>query len=45
MGIIAATTNPLFTVVIDKLYVAVRDALRARAKVSVLMTEAYRRTV
>jgi hypothetical protein len=44
MGIIAATSSPLFTVLFDKLYVAVRDALKARAKVSALMAEAYRRS-
>ncbi len=44
MGIIAATTSPLFTVLFDKLYVVVHDALRTRAKVSALMAEAYRHT-
>jgi hypothetical protein len=42
MGIIAATSSPLFTVLFDKLFVAVSDALKARAKVSALMAEAYR---
>jgi hypothetical protein len=42
MSIIAATTSPLFTVLFDKLYVAVRDALKARARVADLMADAYR---
>lgn len=42
MSIIAATTSPLFTLMFDKLYVAVRDALKARAKVAALMADAYR---
>jgi hypothetical protein len=41
MGIIAATTSPLFTVLFDKLYDIVRDVLATRARVSALMAEAY----
>jgi hypothetical protein len=45
MGIIAATTSPLFTVLFDTLYDAVRNALDVRAKVSALMADAYRRSI
>ncbi len=45
MGILDVTTSPLFTVLFDKLYVVVRNALKTRAKVSTLMADAYRRGI
>lgn len=43
MGIIAATPIALVSFLAAKLRAATRDALDARAKVSALMAEAYRR--
>jgi hypothetical protein len=45
MGIIAATSSPLFTILFDKLFSVVGNALKARAEVSALMAEAYRRSI
>ncbi|MFM0325328.1 hypothetical protein [Caballeronia glebae] len=43
MGIIAATPIALVSFIAAKLRAAMHDALDARAKVSALMAEAYRR--
>ncbi|SAL45633.1 hypothetical protein AWB71_02453 [Caballeronia peredens] len=45
MGIIAATPIALVSLIAAKLRLATRDALKARAKVSALMAEAYRRAM
>lgn len=43
MGIIAATPIALVSFIAARLRAAARDALKARAKVSALMAEAYHR--